>query len=259
MPWDAVIPAGGDIDAGYAEAIGSPHRALAPFGPAGTPVVQHVVDTLRAVPGVARIICAAPDAVRQAVTGVDCWLPAESSGPANIRAGLERATPGRPAVVCASDLPLLAAEDVRDFLAACRPDVLAAVGLVRAGDYTRAYPDAPPSEFVGLRDAGPVTLSGLFVVQPDLLLRRGALFARVFAARKSQWRLAGLLGPRLVWQYATRTLTLDAVVRRAEFLLGGSVQAVQNAAPALAHDIDTADDYTYARIRYIRPNAKPGP
>lgn len=250
MIWDAVIPAGGEIDAAYAAAIGSPHRALAPFGPKKTLVLQHVVDTLRAAGGIERIVCVAPDTVAQAVRGVDWWLPAGENGPANIRAGLAQATPGRAAVVCASDLPLLTISGVRDFLFAARPEAQVVAGLVRAEEYIRAYPDAPPSEFVRLQDAGEVTLGGLFIVQPDLLLRREALFRRIFGARKDQWRMAGLLGPRLLWQFATRTLALRDICRRAEYLLGGTVQIVQNTAPALAHDIDTQDDYTYARSRY---------
>ncbi len=254
LTWDVVIPAGGAIDAAYAQTIGSPYRPLAPLGPANTPVLQHIVDTLRACERIGRIIGVAPKAVSSVINGVDLWLAAGDSGTDNIRAGLAEATPGRPALVCASDLPLLTPGSIHDFLAACQPDAEVAVGLVRADDYNAAFSDAPPSEFVRLADAGPVTLSGVFLVHPDLLVRHEALFRRMFGSRKEQWRMAGLLGPRLLWQFATKTLRLRDIVARAEDILGGPVQVVEGVAPALAYDIDNHDDYTYARTRSAGPH-----
>ncbi len=94
--------------------------------------MQQVVNALRGSGRVRRIIAVAPDAVQQAMSGVDLWLPAGPSGAENIRAGLAAADPDTPALVCASDLPLLTAESIADFLARCRPEAQIAVGLVRA-------------------------------------------------------------------------------------------------------------------------------
>ena len=247
---DIVIPAGGEIDAKFAERIGSPYRALAPLGPNRTPLLQHVVNTLRdAVPD-ARVICVAPEAVAHAVAGVDVWLPAGESGPENMRLGLSQARQDRPALLCASDLPLMTVRGIQKFVAACQSEAQVTVGLVRAGDYHRAFPGAPPSEFTALPETGPITLGGLFQLQPDLLTRQSKLFDKLFNVRKSPWQIAGIAGPRLLWQLATRTLTLAAVVHRAEYLLGGSVQVVPDTDPTLAYDTDTFDDYTDAETRF---------
>ena len=97
---------------------------------------------------------------------------------------------------------------------------------------------------------GPVTMAGLFQIQPDLLTRRAALFATLFAARKSQARLAGIAGPTLLWQFATKTLRLPSLTQRAEHLGGGAVQVILDADPALAYDTDTLDDYTYPETHF---------
>lgn len=246
---DIVIPAGGEIDGEFKERIGSPYRALAPLGWSRTPLLQRVISTLREAVPDARILCVAPDAARQVISGMDVWLPAGESGPENMRLGLSRAHQDRPALLCASDLPLMTAASVQKFVAACRPDAQVAVGLVRASDYEAAFPGAPASEFTRLPETGPVTLAGLFQIQPDLLIRQSGLFDKLFSARKSPWRVAGIAGPRLLWQLTTRTLTLSAVVQRAEHLLGGPVQVIPNADPSLAYDTDTLDDYTYAETR----------
>lgn len=247
---DIVIPAGGEIDAKFAERIGSPYRALAPLGPSRTPLLQQVVNTLREAMPNARIVCIAPDAVRQAVAGVDVWLPAGESGPENMRLGLSHVRQDRPVLLCASDLPLMTVGAVQKFANACLPSVEVAVGLIRASDYEAAFPGAPPSEFTSLPETGPITLGGLFQVRPDLLTRQSRLFDKLFHARKSPWHIAGIAGPRLLWQLATQTLTLAAVTHRAEFLLGGPVQVVPETDPSLAYDTDTLDDYTYAETRF---------
>ena len=163
--YDIVIPAGGAIDAGYSEAIGSSCRALAPLGPEQRPVLQCVVDALRESGFARRILVAAPPAVRAAISGVDLWLPAGDSGAQNILAGLAEADPNRAALICPSDLPLLTACSVADFLNLCEPDAEIAVGLVRAEAYHTQFPGAPPSQFTALADTGPVTLGSVFLVQ----------------------------------------------------------------------------------------------
>ncbi len=245
-----VIPAGGEISPEFAERIGSPHRALAPLGLSRTPLLQHIVSTLRAAEPGAKIICVAPKEVSGAVGGVDLWLPAGVSGPENMRLGLSHAEANQPALLCTSDLPLITTEGVRAFVNACRADAQITVGLVRAEAYRQAFPGAPPSEFTKLAETGPVTMAGLFQIQPDLLTRRSALFDKLFRARKSQWQMAGIVGPKLVWQLATRTLRLSSVVQRAEHLIGGPVQVILDADPILAYDADTLDDYTYAKTRF---------
>ena len=250
LQFDVVIPAGGTIDAEFTQRIGSPYRALAPLGPEGTSVLQHIVDTLRATGKVGQIVCIAPPPVQSIVRGVDRWLPAGFSGPQNILDGLSCVRPDALALVCTSDLPLITPEAVMHFVSALTPEAAVAVGLVRADTYNAAYFDAPPSAFVELRDTGPVTLAGLFAVCPATLFRQQALLDALFGARKSQARMAGILGPRLLMAWATRSLTQAALTARAETILGASVQVVNHMDPALAYDMDTVDDYDYAAKAY---------
>ncbi len=249
---DAVIPAGGTISDDYARVIGTPHRALAPVGPDGRPVMQIVVDALRESGFVGRIIGVAAPAVAERITYVDVWLSAGESGPENILRGLSQARQNTPALVCTSDLPLMTANSVTQFIAACRAEADITVGLVKADALNAMFPDAPPSRFVHLGDIGPVTMGGLFQMRPDVLARNQSLLNAVFTARKSQARMAALLGPRLVWQFATRRLTLAAIVARAEHVLGCRVEVVLNTPPELAYDMDTADDYAYAHAALLR-------
>ncbi len=251
MALPAIIPAGGTANWGYAQLIGTPHRALAPLGQDNTPALQIVINALRQSGHVKTITAVAhPDAPSR-INNIDQWLTATESGPANILAGLAAISgdPDRHVFVCASDLPFITAAAVQDFAARCANNADMTIGLVRASAYENAYPDAPPSQYVTLRESGPVTLSCLFAVRPSLLTRNKRLLTLAFEARKSQSRSASLLGPRLLWQWATGTLSLAAVQARCERLLRCQVQVIDHAHPALAYDIDNADDYAYARAR----------
>ena len=247
--FEVIIPAGGTIDAAYARRIGTEYRALAPLGVERVPVMQRVVNALRDSGCVRRIIGVAPPAVQEAITGVDEWRTSVDSGPDNIRAGLRLVAPDAPALVCTSDLPLLTAASVRAFVADTRPDTDISVGVVRAAAYQSAYPDSPMSIFAPFHDFGPVTMSCLFRVRPALLARNGSLLDRAFAGRKSQFQMASLLGPRLLWQFARRRLSVRDVQQRAETLLRCRADVLRDVPPDLAFDIDTADDYAYADAR----------
>ncbi len=250
LGWDVVIPAGGTIPDEYADRIGTPLRALAPVGPGRVPTLQRVVDALRGSGRVRRIVCVAPPAVRDAITGVDGWLPSGDSGPRNILLGLAALPdPETPALVCTSDLPLLTAGAVRHFVERARPDADVSLGLVGKAAYERAFPGSPMSLFVPFRDVGPVTMSCLFRLRPALLTRNAALLERAFAGRKSQWDMAALLGPALLCRFALRRLTLAAVRARAETLLHCRADVIRDCPPELALDIDTTDDYAYADAR----------
>ncbi len=249
--YDVVVPAGGAIDDKFARLIGTPWRALAPFGPARTPVLQLVINALRASGHVRRIVCLAPPEAFDCIAGVDAWLEATAQGTENILRGLSALSDKNArALVCTSDLPLIGPADIAGFCARCDPDADVTLGLVRADAYNKAFSDAPSSTFVPLRDAGPVTIGGLFAVRPALLLDNRALLARVFESRKSQWGLVRLLGPCLIALFLARRLTLDALTARAERLLHCRAQILLGIAPALACDMDTADDYTYAHQNY---------
>jgi GTP:adenosylcobinamide-phosphate guanylyltransferase len=244
---DVVIPAGGSIPEAYAHAAGTPYRALAPLGPERRPVLQIVVDALRSSGTIRRIVCVAAPPVTATINGVDHWLPAGERGTENILRGLSAlADPEAPAMVCTSDLPLLTPQDVHDFVSQCETDVDVTLGLVSASAYETAFRGAPPSQWVTLHDVGPVTMAGLFGIRPAILLRQEALLASVFESRKSQLRMIRLLGPRLIWQWATKTLTLQTLVTRGEKILGGRTQILRHVPPRLSFDIDTQDDYAYA-------------
>ena len=254
---DVVIPAGGLIDGDYAAAAGTSIRALAPVGADKKPVVQVVVDALRASGRVGRIVVAGLPGAMPAALGGHVLLVPESSpeglegisgGPANILAGLREVDADRIALVCTSDLPFLTPEAVVEFIDRINVDVDVDIagGIVSARSYNQRFADAPPSEFVNLVDEGPSTLACLFAVRPSVILGKMGLVSSVFEARKSQWGMVRLLGLKLLCEFATKRLSAESIRRRLEQLLDCRIDLVDEAPAEAAFDVDTLEDYLYS-------------
>ncbi|MGO8671316.1 MAG: NTP transferase domain-containing protein [Capsulimonadaceae bacterium] len=249
---DVVIPAGGAVGPDYEREAGTSVRALVPIGPDRQPALQYVVDALRTSGRAGKIIVIGHESLVSQIRGVDQFLQEAgdiAGGATNVLSAFANVSVDRPVLVCASDLPFLNAEAIADFLDRANDDSEITAALVLAGRYLAAYPDAPESEFVSLVETGPVAMGGVFRVVPGALLANQTRLRAAFLARKSQWRMAILLGPCLTWQFARKRVSLAAVQARVGRILGCRVDVVVDCFPELANDIDTIEDYQYASTR----------
>ena len=240
----AAITAGGRVEGELAAAFGTTVKALAPF--ADTTLLDIALASLRAS-GPTRIVVIGGDAVRaHCGARVDAVIDESPEAADNIRRALACGDPTETLLLAASDMPFVRAADVASFLDAARAcDV--ALPLAGAPAYERAFPGAPNHT---TRLGGECFANGSIVFfGAGVAPRAVALAERLFLARKSLWRMAGLLGPALLARFATRTLRIAHIEARGQALFGGDVRAIRDAAPELCFDIDTLDDYRYARAR----------
>ncbi len=116
--------------------------------------------------------------------------------------------------------------------------------LARAQSYDDAFPGAPlhATNLGGER----VVNASLFYFAPGVASRVLAVAQQLFAARKSSFGMASLLGPALLLRFALGRLRVADVEARAKRRLGLEARAVRDASPALCYDVDTIDDYRYA-------------
>jgi CTP:molybdopterin cytidylyltransferase MocA len=238
----AVVTAGGRVEGRLAAAIGTPVKALAPFG---SGVLLDVVLRAIAGAGIDDIAVVGDPAVGARLPARVRLIPAAPDGVTNVARALD-AWAGDDLLFATSDLPFVTAPDLRAFLAASGAyDVTMA--LAEAGAYEAAYPGAPPhiTSLGGERvSGGSVFFIGRTAREP---LR--AVAGRFFAARKSPIGMARLLGLPLLLRYLLRRLRVADVEQRARAALGVRAAAVRDAAPGLTYDIDTLADYRYACAR----------
>mgnify|MGYP000073676886 CR=1 FL=1 len=231
---DAAVLAGGEREPGLPP--GLPNKAFLPV--AGKPLVERVVEALRATPQVRRVALVAPGAVPEALARV-CHrvVPDQGSLLANVEAAVAAFPDASWVLACAADLPLLSPQAVAHFLEACAARTADFYyGIVRREDLEARFPGARKT-FVRVRE-GSFTGSSLVLLRPEVVERVRPLLRQAAEARKNPARLASLLGSAYVVKYLTGRLGVADVERRAFELTGLRGAAVVCPDPEVALDVD---------------------
>lgn len=250
---DAILPAGGLIDAAFASKVGTENKALIQFD--GKTILQRTLDALGDSGRVGQTVVIGTEEVLKSDSVKDAThiLPAGGSGPDNILKGLvfllERPNPPDKVLISTTDMPFLTGDIVRALLDLCSAECDIHVPLITREQYMRRFPGSTAT-FVPLRD-NVWTTGGAYVV--DVAAFQTALphVQKLFQQRKSKIGMVKLLGPSFLFKYLTKTLTVPDVEAKIRGMLGCSGSAVLNAPPELAYDIDDLEDYDYA-IRHLR-------
>jgi molybdopterin-guanine dinucleotide biosynthesis protein A len=242
---DAVVLAGGPRDAVSALAPEAPNKAFVPI--AGITLVARTIAALRSAPGVGRIAVVAPPDTRRepALAQAD---EVRADGPSmtqSLRSGLNGFAPEELVLVCASDLPILSAAAIEEFLALARASSADLVyACVERRAHVAQFPGVPHT-WARLRD-GTFCGGGCVALRPRILPALDGLLGRLGAARKNPLRLAAIFGPRVLFEYALGALTIARVERRASELLGWSAVAAICTHPEIAVNVDRAADVALA-------------
>lgn len=239
-----MITAGGTIEGTFAAAVGTPVKALAPWG-TGT-LLDAVLDACAGA-GITDVAVVGGAAVGAHLAGRPDVrvIEAAADGGANVLRALD-AWPGERIVYLTSDLPFVTEEGVRDIVARSASYALT-MGIASEAAYAARFPGAA-DHAVRLRQERVVNACA-FVIAPEAVAPLRDFATRFFAARKSLVRMAILLGPLMTLRFALRQLGVDEVEAFAARRLGISVAAIRNADPGLCYDVDALDEYRYACAR----------
>lgn len=239
----AVVTAGGRIDGAFASEAGTGVKALASIH--GASMLDRIIDALRAN-GADRVAVVGGEEVRAACKGrVDRVIDEAPSGSENMLRALH-AWPddGERLVYATSDLPFVTASAIAAFLARV-PESTLGVPLAGYDRFCRRFPGAPP---FGIALAGErVVNGGVFTVPHGTAERLTAVATGFFDARKRPWRMASLVGPSVFFRFLLRRLSVGDLEARAARVLGVPARAIRDCAPELAYDVDTFEEYEYAR------------
>jgi CTP:molybdopterin cytidylyltransferase MocA len=235
----AVVTAGGRVDEAFAAAIGTPVKALAPFG---NGVLLDAVMSAISGAGIADIAIVGGREL-ESHRGAARLIAAATDGATNVARALDAWPAGDDLLFATCDLPFITAAGLAAYLAASR-DYDLTLPLAGAAAYAAAYPGAPPhiTELAGERVAN----GSVFFIRAGARTAVRTVAGRFFEARKSALGMARLLGSTLLLRYAVRRLRIADIERRARAVLGVRAAAIRDAAPGLCYDIDTLDDYRYA-------------
>jgi len=251
---NAVITAGGLVDGDFARTLGTDVKALARLG--GSTMLDRAIDAARGA-GIEKLAVVGGDAVRlhcslpRCRDRVDAVIDAAADGGANVLRALA-AWEGAPLLYLTSDIPFVTAAAVQRFAERSAPAAIT-MPLASHDAYTRSFPNAPEHviELGGERVAN----GNVFFIAADALVPVRLWATRFFAARKSKLGMARLLGPGLLLRFVVGKLTIGAIEAKAQRTLGFAVAAIRDSDPEICYDVDTLEEYMYARDRLESANA----
>lgn len=252
MPtFDAILPAGGRIDPPFASQVGTDVKALIEFG--SKTILERTLEALGETGRVGRKIVIGGEEVQQHVDGLaDKVLPEGASGPDNILRGLKyllaEPDPSPKVLVVTTDLPFLTSAIVNRYLDQCPDDRDVCVPLISRDEYFERFPNSTAT-FVGLSD-GSWTSGGAFLIDVGSLESAMPQIERVFKNRKSVVGMARLLGPRFLFKFMMKSLSVPDLEVKIQSMLGCTGAAIRSAPTELAYDIDDLTDYEYAKAHF---------
>lgn len=245
----AVVLAGGPRDDVCEHDADAPNKAFVTVG--GATLVARTIAALRATPGIGRIVAVAPadpahgGRVASALADADDVRASGGTMLESLRAGLAGFDPDVPLIVSASDLPVLSRLALEDFISrAAIRDADLVYACVERRVHEARFPHVPHT-WAHLRN-GTFCGGGCVLMRPRVLPALGNVLGRLGAARKNPFSLAAIFGPAVLLRYATRSLSLPAIERRASRLLRCDAAAAVCAYPEIAVNVDRQSDVALA-------------
>jgi molybdopterin-guanine dinucleotide biosynthesis protein A len=242
---NAVVLAGGNADAVAALEPGAPNKAFVRVG--GRTLVERTLRALREAESVGRIVVVAPAVAHgdpPLALADECRVDGAQITD-SLRNGLAGLDPDELALVSASDLPVLTAASIDDFIAHARrldPDI--GYGCVERRVHLACYPNVPHT-WARLRE-GTYCGGGFIAIKPRVLPQLERFIERLGAARKNPLRLASIFGWDMLARFAFRRLSIAAAERRASHILGARVRAIVSPYPETGVNVDRVTDVPLA-------------
>lgn len=239
----AVVTAGGRLEGALAEVTGQSVKALTPLG--GLPLLSRVLGALEGSGVVSRAVVVGPvEHLTPHVSAPHHLLAEGDDGIENLTRGLAAIDAGEGfALIAASDLPFLCADSVRWLVENAPQDADIVFPITSRAAYERRFPGSP-NTWAKLRE-GELTGGSVMLVRPAAITRNRALIEQVFNARKSQWKMARLLGLSFAVNMVLGRLSVATAEARATALTGCRCRVVADAHPHLACDLDTQEEWQY--------------
>lgn len=225
-------------------------------GVAGRPMIEWVVDALRAAETVAEIAVVVPTAESLGpwADKVDKLVISDSEFIDNSLAGLSALNSGRYVFGATGDIPALTPQAVDDFVVqSLASGAELTYPLVRKEDMLAQFPGSERT-FVKV-DRGEVTGGNCMLLGPGVVERNRAIGQRLFETRKSVFQMARVIGLPFVWRLLTGRLRVSDVEAKLEQLVSAPCAAIYTSHASIGADVDKPIDVSIAeRVLLGRAN-----
>lgn len=242
MKVDAVILAGGD---GNVIDPLVPIKGIVPV--AGKPMVEWIIDALRAADTIGEVAVVVPTAEGLGgwVDKADKIVVSPQRFADNLIAGVDSFRGDRATIAISGDIPAVTAEAIDDFVSrSLEAGADFSYPLVRERDMLEQFPGSQRT-FVRIV-GGRVTGGNVAVLSPDLVARNRDIGQRLFDTRKSPIAMARVIGVPFILKLMSGRLRPDDVEAKLSELLGGRCVALYTPHASISADVDKPVDVVVA-------------
>ncbi len=242
----AVVLAGGARDAVARLDPAAANKAFVRIG--GETLAARTIAALRSSRSVGRIVVVAPfePQALAALAGADEIRRDGARITDSLREGLRGLPADEFVLICASDLPILSASAVEEFLElAQRSQADAVYACVERATHIARFPSVPHT-WARLRE-GTFCGGGCVALRPRVFAALERFLERLGAARKNPLLLARIFGYDVLARYAFGLLSVADAEQRGSRLLGAPVAAAICTHAEIAVNVDRASDVELAK------------
>jgi GTP:adenosylcobinamide-phosphate guanylyltransferase len=237
------------------EISGEPYEALIPI--ADRPMICYVLDALRQVPCIERIVVVGPRELQPLLGRTIELVPSTDSLVDNIQAGLAHLVSPQPVLLITSDIPLITGEAIEDFLTRCRQVEAHIYYPIVSKEINELHYPGVQRTYVTLKD-GTFTGGNMVLLQPELLTQCQEVISRAIGMRKKPVQLSRMLGLRFIIRYLLKRLEMAEIEDRAGEILGFAGKGIVSPYPEVGIDVDKPSDYELVQECLHRLNADDG-
>lgn len=236
----AVVLAGGESKPEWVAATGLPHRALLQVE--GETMLARVVHALQASGVVGQVIVVgnltAPEGCRT--------LPDAGDFVENVLQAATSVADEQHLLYATADIPLLTPQAVADFVTrSLQSGAEMCYPIIPLELCHQKFPNMPRTS-LSLRE-GTFTGGNLLLVRAGVVRRQADLLRRAFAARKSVWAMAKILGAGIIVRAALakllspHLLSIEHIKRRVQQLMNATAQEIVTGYAEIGVDIDKVE------------------
>lgn len=206
-------------------------------------MVEYIIDALNNTEGVDRIVVLGPKShLEELLKGrVEAVIEANGTLVENLVKGIKYLGYEKDLLICASDIPLITAEAINDFLqkaVSMRADFC--YPIINRELNNKRFPGMKKT-YVKTRD-GVFTGGNILYVNPSIIESRQKIIEKLIAARKSPLKMARLLSLSFMLRTLTGTMTISKAEKEFSNMLNIKARVVISDYPEIGNDVDKPND-----------------
>lgn len=209
-------------------------------------MIEYVAETLRKCGSIDKIAVVGPkDKLKPVIGGiVDCIIEGEGSIVNNILLTLKHFPEDKKILIVTSDIPMITKEAIEDFIEKCgRKDADFYYSVIDKKENDMKYPGVRRT-YARLWE-GKFTGGNVFCFNPAVKDRCRDFAEKMLEYRKSPAKMAGILGFGFLLRLALGVLTINAIQKKCESLLGIRAAVIISSYPEIGNDVDRLSDLEY--------------